>query len=84
MVFSVIIRGQHKQPEYGLSKYTVRLDGLPKFKDEMFASKKRMINQIFIESHIKNLSDKIEVMDINFGPNSTFILDTVQQMHLSQ
>ena len=36
---------------------------------------------MFIESHIRNLSYKIEVIDINFAPNSTKVIDEIQSMH---
>ena len=36
---------------------------------------------MFIESHIRNLSDKIEVIDINFGPKNTNYIEEVQKMH---
>ena len=54
-----------------MSRFTLKLKGIPKFKDEVFQHKKKLINKIFIESHIRNLSDKIEIIDINFAPIST-------------
>ena len=81
MVISIYLNIKHKAPIFSISKFTLRLDGLPKFKDDTLKHKKRAINKIFIESHIKNLSDQIEVIDINFGPKNTEFLDQVQKMH---
>ena len=81
MIISIYISIKHKRPTFSLSKFTLRLYGLPKFKDDTHQHKKRALNKIFIESHIKNLSDKIEVIDINFGPKNTQFLDEVQKMH---
>ena len=81
MTISIYISSQHKAPATSLSKFTLKMSGLPKFKDETLQHKKRALNKLFIESHIRNLSDKIEVIDINFGPKSTKILEKVQKMH---
>ena len=68
---------QHKTPNQSMSKYTLKLKGLPKFKDETLLHKKKSINKIFIESHIRNLSDKIEIIDINFCPKNSGCIEEV-------
>ena len=84
MVISIIMESQHKAPAFSLEKFTLKLKGLPKFKDEIFLNKKKLITKIFIESHIRNLSDKIEVIDINFGPRSTARMDEIAEMQKFQ